>query len=191
MAGSRADLAAGKISPEAVNKAFSQLNATETQLAPDMRSDEAKALDTAFPPAGPQEFTIRYNAPGDDALTMSPGMKVFDQSARTWLSGAQFPRDLGNTLVNTITKVMQTTKSMTPDQLNDYSTREYAKLEKAFGSTLDDKLRAAGHMVEALDTKTPGLKNLLRARGIGDNALIASMLIQQAERFHARNKGRS
>ena len=51
---------------------------------------------------------------------------------------------------------------------------------------MDEKLRQAGRMVEALEKKTPGLKNLLKSKGLGDNALIASMLIQQAERWHAR-----
>jgi hypothetical protein len=45
-------------------------------------------------------------------------------------------------------------------------------------------------MVVALDKKQPGLKNLLRSRGLGDNAMVASMLIQQSERWHARRKGR-
>jgi hypothetical protein len=32
-------------------------------------------------------------------------------------------------------------------------------------------------MIHELDLKQPGLKNLLRSKGIGDNALIASMLM--------------
>jgi hypothetical protein len=34
--------------------------------------------------------------------------------------------------------------------------------------------RAASHMVEALKTKQPGLKNLLRSKGVGDNALLVA-----------------
>jgi hypothetical protein len=44
-------------------------------------------------------------------------------------------------------------------------------------------------MVEALDAKTPGLKILLKSKGIGDNAMVASLLIQQAEQYWARWKG--
>ncbi len=43
-------------------------------------------------------------------------------------------------------------------------------------------------MVEALEQKQPGLKNLLKSKGIGDNAMIASLLIQQAERYWARRR---
>lgn len=35
-------------------------------------------------------------------------------------------------------------------------------------------------MIHNLDLKQPGLKNLLRLKGIGDNVLIASMLIGHA-----------
>jgi hypothetical protein len=47
----------------------------------------------------------------------------------------------------------------------------------------------SARMVEALDAKTPGLKILLKSKGIGDNAMVASLLIQQAERYWARWKG--
>jgi hypothetical protein len=41
-------------------------------------------------------------------------------------------------------------------------------------------------MIHDLDLKQPGLKNLLRSKGIGDNALVASMLIGHAAIYHAR-----
>lgn len=49
-------------------------------------------------------------------------------------------------------------------------------------------MRAAGRMVEALEAKTPGLKNLLKSRGIGDNALIVASIISQSEIFWARRR---
>jgi hypothetical protein len=55
---------------------------------------------------------------------------------------------------------------------------------------LENKLHAAGRMVEELEKKQPGPKNLLRSKGLGDNAEIASLLIQQAERYWIRRKGR-
>jgi hypothetical protein len=79
---------------------------------------------------------------------------------------------------------------MNADQLESYGHAEFAKLERAYGPALDDKLRAAGRMVHELDQNTPGLKNLLRSRGLGDTAMIASLLIQQSERYWARRKGR-
>jgi len=77
---------------------------------------------------------------------------------------------------------------MTPDQIESYGYAEFAKLEKAYGATLDDKLRAAGRMVEDLEKKHPGFKHLLRAKSIGDNAMIASLLIQQSQRYWARRR---
>jgi len=77
---------------------------------------------------------------------------------------------------------------MSPEQHEQYGFDEFAKLEHAYGPVLDDKLRAAGRMVEDLDQKTPGLKNVLKSKGLGDNAMIASLLIQQSERYHARRR---
>jgi hypothetical protein len=79
---------------------------------------------------------------------------------------------------------------MTLDQLEAYGYDEMTKLERVYGKSLDEKLHAAAVMIHDLDLKTPGLKNLVRGQGIGDNALIVAQLIQQATIYHARRKGR-
>ena len=109
-----------------------------------------------------------------------------------WLSGAEFPRELGNSLITNIERVAQQTKAMTPDQLESYGMVEYKKLQRAYGGEdkLQEKLRAAAVMIDALDKKQPGLKNLLRSKGIGDNALVVAQIIGQSERCHAQRKGR-
>jgi hypothetical protein len=43
-------------------------------------------------------------------------------------------------------------------------------------------------MVMDLDGKISGLANLLRSKGIGDNAMVANMLISHAPVFHERCK---
>jgi hypothetical protein len=78
---------------------------------------------------------------------------------------------------------------MTPEQLIAYGESEFVKLQNLYGATLNEKLLAAARMVQELDAKKPGLKNLLKSQGIGDNAMVASMLIQHGERYGAR-KGR-
>ena len=121
---------------------------------------------------------------------MTPEMTAFDHSARAWLSGAEFPRDGGNALVTQIERVAQQTKHMNADELDSYGYAEFAKLEKAYGETLDEKLRGAAVMIDALDKTQPGLKNLLRSNGIGDNALVVAQIIGQSECWHARRRGR-
>ena len=113
---------------------------------------------------------------------MPQKIKEFDASARTWLSGAGMPREIGNSLVNAIGSVITATHGMTEDRLQGYAEAEYAKLEDAYGADLPTKLEAAAQMVHALEQQRPGLVQLLRARGVGDNAMVASMLIQAAER---------
>lgn len=98
-------------------------------------------------------------------------------------------RDLGNTLVSTITKVAQQTQLMNANQLDAYGETEFAKLQSISGDGLEEKLQQAGKRVNILESQKQGLKDLLRHRGLGDNALVASLLIRQAERYWARRKG--
>ncbi len=139
MAWVKEDAASGRITAKKANEMFNQLGATEAQRAPDQRSDEQRQLDAAFPPA----------KPGENG-TMTPQLKEFDQSARTWLSGAQFPREVGNSLVSQITKVLQRTHVMTEEQLNTYGENEYVKLQRIYGDQLEPRLRQSDAMVASL-----------------------------------------
>jgi hypothetical protein len=96
------------------------------------------------------------------------------------MSSAGLPRELGNTLVNTIAKVAQQTQRMTADQLESYGYAEFEKLQRAHGPALEERLRDAGRMVHELETQNPGLKNLLNSRGIGDSAMVANLLMGHA-----------
>jgi hypothetical protein len=67
-----------------------------------------------------QDFIIAYANPGRPAPPMTKERAQFDQSARAWLVGAEFPTNLGNSLITNIEKVAQATKAMTPEQLESY-----------------------------------------------------------------------
>lgn len=177
----KADLAAGKLTPEQAAKSFDELG-TPAENRTDTRTEAAKELDEAgFAPADkPEDYVIHYG------VEMTPEGKQFDTAARTWLHGAGFPKDTGNSLVTTIGRVAQHTNNMTPDQLATYGQTEYAKLEKTYGESLGEKLQAANRMIHALEDRQPGLKQLLQSKGIGDNAIVASMLIGQAELYWKR-----
>lgn len=117
---------------------------------------------------------------------MPQALQQFDQSARTWLSGAEFPCEHGISLVNAIAKTVQHPHKMTPALLDEYGYAEFANLEKDYGSELGSTSRPASRMVETLEKTKPGLKNLLCSKAIGDNALVASLLIGQSERYWVR-----
>jgi hypothetical protein len=186
------NLAKGRMTSAQAQQAFNQLGTPpEARVTMDgKRTDGQKLIDAHFPAAKPEDYQIRYSDPGQSPPLMSTEMKIFDQSARIWLSGAEFPRELGNSLVSAIERTAQTTKAMNADELESYGHAEYQKLERAYGSELESKLQAAGRMVDALDNKQLGLKNLLRSKGIGDNVLVVAQIIGQAERWHACRKGR-
>ena len=186
----REDLAAGKITQTQADAIFNDLSTPAGQRAPDTRSAEERQFDAAFPVAQEKDFTIRYYTPGQEPPVVPPEVKAFDANARGWLGGAGFPRDLGNSLVNAITKTLTHTRAMTADQLEQYGHKEFEKLQKAHGKKLDERLRDTARMLDDLERKTPGLKQLLKSRGIGDNAMVANMLIAHAQIYHAR-RGRS
>ena len=119
---------------------------------------------------------------------MPQARQQFDSSAITWLSGAEFPCEHGISLVNAIEKTVHHLHKMTPALLDEYGYAEFANLAKDYGSELGSTSRLAGHMVETLGKTKPGLKNLLRSKVIGDNALVASLLIGQSERYWARRR---
>jgi hypothetical protein len=181
----RADRASGKMTPEQANKAFDDLGATEEQRKPDPRNDEQKMLDQVFPAARPEEFVIRWNAVGDDT-PMSPETKIFDAKARGWLTEMGFSRENGNAVINFISKLAQ--QKMTPAQVEAHTITENAKLANLYKGTWDEQFEPASRMIHEVEAKLPGLKNFLRANGVGDTATIVNMLIRQAERYHARKK---
>jgi len=105
---------------------------------------------------------------------------------RTWLAGAEFPKPLGDSLVSQVDQVLRTTGAMNDAQLEEYGAREFQKLRGIYHEKLEEKLGRVKLMVDELEGKQPGLKRLLQTKGIGDSAMVASLLVQQAERWHAR-----
>lgn len=178
----RADLKAGKITQAQFDQQADELNLSPADRAPDTRSDEVKDLDTHFPPATPEQFTIHY---GQD---MTPELRAFDSNARTWLAGAGFPQNLGTSLVHAIEAVTKQTQHMDETQLAEYGNKEYLKLQSIYGTELDAKLRETGYMINIIEQQRPGLKALLRSRGIGDSARTVTLLIDQSRRFWARRR---
>lgn len=178
-------LSQGKITQEEANKRFDALGATAEQRLPDQRTDEQKMLDQQFPPAKESEYRIQYYTPGQEPPVIPKEVQAFDSKARGWMSDAGLPRELGNSLVNTLSKAIQHTHALTAEQRETYKDSENAKLEKLFGPDWHDKqLEPARVMIHELDQKRPGLKELVRAHG--DNAMFLAQLIQAARIYHAR-----
>ena len=184
------NLAQGKITPEEAARRLDALGATPEQRGPDTRTDEQRLIETHFPVAKPEDYRIAYALPGEPWLPLTKEQQQFDTLARGWMVDAEFPASIGTGLADTISKVAQQTQHMNADELESYGQAQYRLLERVYKDQLEDKLRAAGRMVEQLEKKTPGLNNLLRSKGLGDNAEVASLLMQQAERYWLRRKGR-
>jgi hypothetical protein len=114
------NLAKGTITQEEATRRFDALGATPEQRAPDTRSAEVRLLDQHLPAAKESDFLIHYGEPGRPAPPMTPELQQFDTNARAWLSGAEFPRAHGNSLITQIERTVHATKGMTPDQLESY-----------------------------------------------------------------------
>jgi len=181
----KADVASGKMTPEQAQKAFDQLNVSPEQRAPDARTDEQKTFDKQFPVAKPEDFVIRWNAPGDNS-PRSQEIQVIDTDLRAGLSAVGFSREVGNTLISIGSKVGEHTERMTEEQRIAWGEAEYSKLERVYGPDLPDLLRAAGRMVKAHDP-TGTLTRLVQR--VGNSAMVAKLLIDRAQIYDARQKG--
>jgi hypothetical protein len=101
------------------------------------------------------------------------------------MADAGLPRELGNSLFSTLSKAIQHTHAMTPEQRESYKDAENAKLEQLFGPDWHDtKLKPVRAMLDALDQKRPGLKALVREHG--NHAGFLAQLIQAAAIYHRR-----
>jgi hypothetical protein len=181
------DVAKGKVTQGQAEKSFNQLNVPAEERAPDTRSEEEKTLDLLSPPAKPEDYRIQYDHL-DPFQPVPDEVKQFDTAARTWLSEAGMPRELGNSLVNIVARVSKETAHMDEIARERYGNAQYAILEKTYGADLEKKLQRAGQLIQELEKRRPGLNQLLRG-AIGDDARVATMLIQQSEIYFAR-KGR-
>lgn len=183
----RDDAAKGKVTPEQAATSFDQLNAPPELRAPDTRSADEKELDALFPAAKPEEYLIQYDHL-DPNQPIPPEVRAFDTAARTWLSDAGTPREIGNSFVKNVDRAGKALSAMTQTQRDSFADVQYKILENTYGPDLEKKLQLAGKMVQELERRQPGLNTMLKS-GIGDDARVASLLIQQSERYWDR-KGR-
>lgn len=184
----KADLAAGKVTPEEAAKAFDEVGLPMDQRGPDQRSEKQIETDRQFPPAKPHDYLIQYDHLNSDQ-PIPPEVQALDAAARTWLSEAGFPREIGNSLVKTIDRVGKETAGMSTAQSELYRMSELKKLQHVHGEHLAERLQAADDMLDAVDQQHPGVIDFLDTHGIGRNALVWNALIQQAAIYHARRKG--
>ena len=82
-------------------------------------------------------------------------IREFDTQVRGWLSAAEFPRNIGNSFVNTMGKAMEETQKLGPQHADSYGFAQFAQLERAHGPALEDKLRMVGRMIDDLDRQKP------------------------------------
>jgi hypothetical protein len=178
---------AGNISTLDVANALTTLRAAaEPQV--DARTEAEKQVDQEFGPAATAEqFVTRYYTPGQEPPVIPKEIQAFDANCRFWMSEAGLSRELGSSLFTTLSKAIQHTATLTPEQRESHRDSENAKMEKLFGPDWHEtKLKPVRAMLDALDQKRPGLKALVRDHG--DNAMFLAQLIQTADIYHRRKR---
>ena len=58
-------------------------------------------------------------------MTETPELSAFNTSMREWMPSAGLPREISNSLVNAIAKVVATTERRTEGELETYGYAEY------------------------------------------------------------------
>jgi len=172
-----------------VLRAASALREASAPPSPDAKTPKEIEQDRVYgTPAKPEEYRIQWKAPGDPT-PLSPEMRKFDATVRGWMADAGLSREHGNSVVSIISRLLQHTHAMTPQEIETYKDQETEKLEQLFGGPekLAAQLEPARQMINELEKRRPGLKDFIRAHG--DHALFVAKLIQAAKIYHAR-KGR-
>jgi hypothetical protein len=142
------------------------------------------ALDAAFPPGKPTEYTLpKLTAPGEE-YTEATAAK--DHLARGWMAEARLPVSIGNHIAAEVAAIADKWPAMNDSQRRVYAINERSKLDRLLGADAQVKIEGARRLVAELEAKSPGLVHLLEASGAGNSAAVVVMLAQHAARLAAR-----
>src|SRR5262249_54205456 len=107
---------------------------------------------------------------------------------RNAMSTAGIPAEIGASLMNEGQRVAERVgyAKMTVEQQSAFAETEKAKLVKLWGDGASAKFALARQLLNELDAKHPGIRDLADRSGITSSAMGVSLLVQQAERLTRR-----
>jgi hypothetical protein len=156
------------------------------QLSPEDEAAQDEFMAMAERPAEPHQYAM-------PALIDEAGryMAEADQQARAWLTGAQFPREVGSSVAQEVARVAAQYEGMGESARELWARSERATLERLWRGEFDRKIALARQLVGEVEAKAPGLKDLLERSGAGNSSMVIGLLAMQAERLSKARDRRS
>lgn len=143
-------------------------------------------IDKAFPPGKFEEFQLPSFTEEDGQYT--PELQAFDKAARTWLSEGRFTKEIGKYLGEEIDRIATAHHARSDIEKKEWMRHEEQTLRSLYGRDYDRKLELAERLVNELEAKRPGLKELLKVTGASHSAMIVAQLMEQAQRLYDRQQ---
>jgi hypothetical protein len=152
---------------------------------PEAAAAEAAASDAAFAPGKPEEFKLPSLAgPGEEH---SPDeMVAHAETARGWLAAAELPASIGSALAEEVAQINTMYSGLDDGGVQLHAAGERAKLDRLWGDDAPRKIALARQLVRELETKKPGIVDLLSRTGAGNSSVVIAQLALHAERLLAR-----
>lgn len=176
---------AGKLSRADANEAL-KTEGLPPLVEPSAAEGDVAELDAAFPAAkSPAEYEMPPLTTSPDQ-PLTPEMKAFDTSARSWLMAAEVPANIGTSMLKEGDRVAKFYPKMPDGERQAWILGERAKLQKIYCNNLDRKIALGKQLVRELEAKQPGIVEYLERSGAGNSALFGAQLIRTAERLQAR-----
>ncbi len=175
----------GRMTDAELVTALQELNGdTETQLAPDNRTESQRSFDAQFPVAKPEHFDF---GPPERQGTPTPEEQKFASEARNWLAAGKFDKALGSALAHECTRVAKQLEGFTTAAEHElFKMTERRRLEKMWGADTGKNIQMAKDFVAELADIHPGILPVLDS-GLGNSSGVIVRIWQQAQRLLVRN----
>lgn len=135
-----------------------------------------------FEAAKPHE----YQMPNSTAIS-TPQQRAADMKFRTWLADARFPKNIGSALAAEASRVLKQHAAMSEGEKELFKRTEAFQLKKLWGDKFEERRALGLKLLTELDQKQPGVLDFIDTSGLGNSALIISLVHGQAERLLARS----
>lgn len=143
--------------------------APESTLVEDPNDVEAM-FDAVHAPARPDQYALPQLAQPGQELTAEE-VAQFDREARTWLSEAGFPREIGSALASEVARVGEHQRDANDQARAAYAAKEQQHLRGMWGAQYAQRLALARDLVRALDARHDGrISEYLEETGAGNSA---------------------
>lgn len=140
-------------------------------------------IDKDFPPAKPVEFAI---PPLTNDGEYSKELQQLDSQVRGWLSDARFTKEMGSYVAEEFDRVAYQHQKMSESDKLLWARDQEKMLQGMWGNQANENILLAQTLIQELETKSPGLIEILESSGAGNSAMIIAQVFHQAQRLKLR-----